>query len=164
MTEVVQRFTSPTVRDIAITLLCILLIGLFRSRDSFTIRPMWRHDLDTEVYSNGKHPQQNEQLPIPKIGDIDGDGAAEIVLITNDHYLLIGAAPTVNASKKVLPHLSVKHQVKLPDESADADKKSQPVVLETGFLTPYESEVRTRKQVWLLIFGCSFILLLLLMA
>lgn len=148
MTEVHQRFTNPSVRDVSLVLLCIVLVVLFRARDSYDIRPVWRYDLELDHYANGKFPANiGEHLPLAKITDLNNDNKNEIVLITNDHFLIVGSAPPLNVSKKVLPHLVVKYETRIPDESVDAEKRSQPVVLETGFLMPFAAEKEMRKQV-----------------
>ena len=46
------------------------------------ITPAWRQDFDVSLYENGEFPTEDEQIPLPIITDLEGDGNNELILIT----------------------------------------------------------------------------------
>ncbi|XP_050397278.1 uncharacterized protein LOC126815602 [Patella vulgata] len=136
-----------SVNHIFFVCLCGVIAYLFRASDSYNLKPVWRKRVETQHFANGRFPTEEDSLPVPIITDLEGDGVNEIVMITNDLKLSIMALPDNKSSTaQVLPHVQIKHRVKLPISSHHS-KSSQPVVMTTGFTTPYLSMMQIRKQI-----------------
>ena len=144
MKEVAERFISVRVKDLTLIVLCVITVYLFRARETFVLRPEWR--VDSEVPLPNKEHINDEILPRPIITDIENDGINEVVLITSDLHLQISAMPP-QTSSSVLPVMSVKYKIKLPQTLSEEGKKSFPVAMSTGFLSSNDSSSEeVRKQ------------------
>ncbi|KAK3589323.1 hypothetical protein CHS0354_026981 [Potamilus streckersoni] len=131
--------------------LCAVIGYLLRAKESYELRPVWRKRAEYHHFQNKKYPTLDEQLPHPVVTDLDSDGINEIVLISNDLKLSILALPNStrkDEDDKTLPHIEVKHKVVIPqDEKSSTGRLSWPVVLITGYITPYLSMIQVRKQI-----------------
>ncbi|CAH1779441.1 unnamed protein product [Owenia fusiformis] len=138
-----DRLTHITIKDLAVVLLCAISVYLVRVRDSYSLKPMWRHDfIDQKKLTN----EDDIKLPSPIITDIESDGVNEVIFITNDLKLMMLAQPRPTESI-VLPHMDVKFETVLPVNASKGGKTSHPVAMTTGYLEPYQEMGQIRKQV-----------------
>jgi hypothetical protein len=136
--------------------MCIIIFYLFRVKDSYNLIPTWRKRSEPHYFRNSRFPARNEQLPSPIITDLDSDGINEVVMVTADGRLSVLALPEQKTmADGSLPHVIIKNDVELPLKRP-GDQVARPVVLGSGFTTPYQSMIQIRKQVklWILPIFC----------
>jgi len=66
----------------------VILISLYNQND-FKSNKAFIIPINTNNYENSHYPQFFEQLPLPIITDIDGDGKNEIIYVTNDYKIRV---------------------------------------------------------------------------
>ena len=149
MKSISERVSQLTLRDLAVVVLCAILVYLLRAKDSYLLKPHWRVVLKADNYQNGKYPLTDEHLPLPIITDIESDGVNEVIIITNDLSLGILGVPNKNHTQEegVLPEMIVRRKVKLPCNYTHGRNRSWPVAMATGYFVPYQGMVQIRKQV-----------------
>ena len=133
--------------------LCATIVYLFRAGDSYFLQPVWRKRIENRAYTNSLFPTGDDRLPSPVVTDLESDGINEVVLITPDLKLCILAIPDHVTDDRTLPHVVIKHRVRLPVHTIKDDKRVRPIVMETGFTQPYLSMMQIRKQVCLISLG-----------
>ena len=68
-----SKVSSIKVQDVALVVLCALVIYLFRVRDAHLISPQWRYQFNQ---SDAAH--HVNRLPRPIITDLESDGVSEV--------------------------------------------------------------------------------------
>lgn len=91
--EMLHTLYGVRVQDVMVLVLCSLFVYLLRVRNLHTLQPQWRQDFNTTLYHNHVFPGPTERLPAPVITDLEGDGVAEVVVITNDLKLQVIYCP-----------------------------------------------------------------------
>ncbi|ESO98334.1 hypothetical protein LOTGIDRAFT_159137 [Lottia gigantea] len=147
MEAVKSQFKKLTISHVFFVCLCGVIAYLFRARESYYLKPVWRKRTETQHFMNGQFPTEDDRLPSPIITDLESDGVNEIVILTNDMKLSIMALPDEKnqTDEQALPHVQIKHRVKLP--IGHHQHLSRPVVMATGFTVPYSSMMQVRKQI-----------------
>lgn len=138
-------------REICYVCLCIIIFYLFRVKDSYHLVPTWRKRSEPHFFLNGRFPIKDEKLPSPVVTDLESDGINEVVMVTADGRLSVLALPEhQKMDDGSLPHVVIKHNVELQLKRPE-NRIAQPVVLETGFITPYQSMMQIRKQIIIIV-------------
>ncbi|XP_041375556.1 uncharacterized protein LOC121388325 isoform X2 [Gigantopelta aegis] len=151
MESVQARIRKLSASHVCFVGLCVTIVYLFRAGDSYFLQPVWRKRVENQAYFNTLFPTDKDRLPSPVVTDLESDGINEVVLITPDLKLCILAIPDHVTSEKTLPHVVIKHRVRLPTRTIRDDKASRPVVMETGFTQPYLSMMQIRKQIIIIV-------------
>lgn len=142
--DAIRRFS---LREVCYICLCITVLYLFRARDSYYLTPTWRKGSSSHFYENGLFPTSDESVPHPVVTDLESDGVNEVIMVTIDGRLTVLALPEQQKLEDgSLPHVVVKKDIELKLVRTDGHR-ARPVVLETGFTTPYFSMMQIRKQV-----------------
>ena len=147
-----QKLRHLSKNHLILVLLCAVIGYLLRSHDTFELRPVWRKRAEFHHFENKKFPTKAEQLPPPVITDLDSDGVNEIVLITNDLKLSVMTLPEAakqDVEDRTLPHVVMKNKIVLPRSvnGSNTEPSGWPVVMVTGFTSPYLSMLQVRHQV-----------------
>lgn len=147
MEVVTNAFKRLSLRELCYVCLCIVVLYLFRAKDSYYLIPTWRKRSQPHHFNNGKFPTSEEYLPTPVVTDLESDGLNEVVMVTVDGRLSVLVLPEQGKMDDgSLPHVVVKNDVELQLTRPDG-YLARPVVLETGFTVPYQSMMQIRKQV-----------------
>ena len=146
MPSLLNLLSYVRMQGVCYVTLCMVIFYLFRAKDSYHLSPVWRRRTEFQVFNNGMFPDHDEGVPSPIVTDLEYDGVKEVVMVSSDGKLSILALPHWHTLDGSLPHIVIKHEVDLPLKRLHGGT-ARPVVLETGFHTPYLSTMENRTQV-----------------
>ena len=129
------------IRDVTLAVLCGIAIYLLRSKELYSMTPVWRHDIGNDDIFDSKY-----QI-LPLVTDLEGDGKTEAIILTRNGDIVILLPENQRVKRKTLPQAQIKASKRLPKFlEEDFTQIMVPVAMNTGYLTPYSSEDK-RSQV-----------------
>jgi len=141
-------------RDAGILLVSGLAVFLaLETGTDFEVKRRWSLELKPTLYKNGRFAAEHERVPKPIVDDLDGDGFAEVLVVTREpklklldpQHLMSGAHGLGLADGEM--HLRIKAETTLLSKGVGNVRSGrQAVAMATGFLEP-ASDRRRHKYV-----------------
>jgi len=141
-------------RDAGILLVSGLAVFLaLETGTDFEVKRRWSLELKPTLYKNGRFAAEHERVPKPIVDDLDGDGFAEVLVVTREPKLkLLDPQHPISGSHGLgladgEMHLRIKAETTLLSKGVGNVRSGrQAVAIATGYLDP-ASDRRRHKYV-----------------